>query len=120
MSRYYAYRGACLFPFEAGCTLPESASPVEEPFSPLVILLMRSGRGSRGVFALQAEAELFGPEIPSALLRPLPAAQGPGPSRLPEPVRAILAREGGARSTRHLPAATTCSHASSPRKSARA
>lgn len=94
MSRYYAYRGACLFPFEAGCTLPESASPVEEPFSPLVILLMRSGCGSRGVFALQAEAELFGPEIPSALLRPLPAAQGPGPSRLPEPVRAILAREG--------------------------
>lgn len=92
MHEYYAYEGACLYPFGAGCRLPKEAVPVEHPFSPLVILFARGGRVGRGIFAIQSEAELFEPEVPSVLLQPVSMSQAL--PCLPEPVRAILQQEG--------------------------
>ena len=84
MHEYYAYEGACLYPFGAGCRLPKEAVPVEHPFSPLVILFARGGRVGRGIFAIQSEAELFEPEVPSVLLQPVSMSQAL--PCLPEPL----------------------------------
>lgn len=65
---YYQYREFCLCP--CGGTLPEGAKTVEEPFSPLVLLVERDPLLSRGLFAIHSLAELNEPEGINLLLPP--------------------------------------------------
>ena len=70
---YYRYRDFCLCPF--GGALPEGATPVEEPFSPLVLLVSRDPLFSRGLFSIHDLAELDEPEGISLLLPVKPIEQ---------------------------------------------
>ena len=65
---YYSYKGYCLV--EHGGLLPEGANAVSEPFDPLVFLVSRDPKVSRGLFAIGSLAELDEPEGISLLLPP--------------------------------------------------
>lgn len=65
---YYSYKGFCLV--EHGGRLPEGANAVSEPFDPLVFLVSRDPKVSRGLFAIDSLAELDEPEGISLLLPP--------------------------------------------------
>ncbi len=75
MLEFYAHNGICLCPM--GGTLPQGASAAAEPFAPLVFLVARDPRTSRGFFAIEDIAELLESEGP-ALLLPL-ETPGAGP-----------------------------------------
>lgn len=63
---YYSYKGFCLV--KHGGRLPEGANAVSEPFDPLVFLVSRDPKVSRGLFAIGSLAELDEPEGISLLL----------------------------------------------------
>ena len=66
--KYYAYKGFCLA--DHGGLLPQGTSLVAEPFDPLVFLVSRDPRASRGFFAIHSLAELDEPEGIGLLLPP--------------------------------------------------
>ncbi len=66
--KYYSYNGFCLSP--CGGTLPEGAIALFEPFDPLVFLVERDPKTSRGLFAIQTIEELDEPEGIALLLPP--------------------------------------------------
>lgn len=66
--QYYAYQAYCLA--DCGGKLPEGARAVSEPFDPLVFLVNRDPKSSRGLFAIASLAELEEPEGISLLLPP--------------------------------------------------
>lgn len=65
---YYSYKGYCLV--EHGGRLPKGANAVSELFDPLVFLVSRDPKVSRGLFAIDSLAELNEPEGISLLLPP--------------------------------------------------
>ena len=65
---YYAYKGFCLI--QHGGRLPQGATLVEAAFDPLVFLVERDPKTSRGLFAIHALTELDEPEGVSLLLPP--------------------------------------------------
>ena len=77
---YYRYKGFCLCP--AGGLLPEGTVKVDEPFCPLVFLISREPKLSRGLFAITDLAELDEPEGISLLLPFQPAGLTGGLARL--------------------------------------
>jgi len=67
---FYRYGGFCLAP--AGGSLPRGAITVEAPFSPLIFLVERDPKNSRGYFAIRDIAELNEPEGANLLLPAVP------------------------------------------------
>ena len=65
---YYSYQEFCLA--DHGGRLPEGAVSVAQPFAPLVFLVERDPKKSRGLFAISSLAELDEPEGISLLLPP--------------------------------------------------
>lgn len=65
---YYSYKGFCLV--EHGGLLPEGNIAISQPFDPLVFLVSRDPKVSRGLFAIESLAELDEPEGISLLLPP--------------------------------------------------
>lgn len=70
---FYRYGGFCLAP--AGGSLPRGAITVEAPFSPLIFLVERDPKNSRGYFAIRDIAELDEPEGADLLLPAAPAGE---------------------------------------------
>ena len=66
--KLYSYNGFCLA--EHGGRVPERAAAVSEPFDPLVFLVSRDPKTSRGLFAIHSLGELDEPEGISLLLPP--------------------------------------------------
>lgn len=66
--KFYSYNGFCLA--EHGGRVPERAAAVSEPFDPLVFLVSRDPKTSRGLFAIHSVGELDEPEGISLLLPP--------------------------------------------------
>ena len=66
--KFYSYNGFCLA--EHGGRVPEGAAAVSEPFDPLVFLVSRDPKTSRGLFAIHSLGELDEPEGISLLLPP--------------------------------------------------
>lgn len=58
--QFYSYQGFCLA--EHGGLLPKGSTLVKEPFDPLVFLVSRDPKTSRGLFAIHSLAELDEPE----------------------------------------------------------
>lgn len=76
---YYRYKGFCLRP--AGGLLPEGTAKVDEPFYPLVFLISREPKLSRGFFAITDLAELDEPEGVNLILPFQPAGLTGEPAR---------------------------------------
>ena len=68
MAEFYRYEDFCFCPH--GGFLPEGAVAVSKPFSPLVFLVSREPKTSRGFFAIHSIAELDEPEGVGLLLPP--------------------------------------------------
>ena len=68
MAEFYRYEDFCFCPL--GGLLPEGAVAVSKPFSPLVFLVSREPKTSRGFFAIHSIAELDEPEGVGLLLPP--------------------------------------------------
>ncbi len=68
MTRYYEKDAVCYG--DLGGRLPPGAVPAAGPFDPLVLLVNRDPRTSRGIFAVSRPGEVFEPEGPSLLLPP--------------------------------------------------
>ncbi len=68
MAEFYRYEDFCFCPH--GGLLPEGAVAVSKPFTPLVFLVSREPRTSRGFFAIHSIAELDEPEGVELLLPP--------------------------------------------------
>ena len=68
MTEFYRYEDFCFCPH--GGQLPEGAVAVSKPFTPLVFLVCREPRTSRGFFAIHALPELDEPEGVGLLLPP--------------------------------------------------
>lgn len=66
--KFYSYNGFCLA--EHGGRVPEGAAAVSEPFDPLVFLVSRDPKTSRGLFAIHSLGELDESEGISLLLPP--------------------------------------------------
>jgi len=71
---YYSYKGFCLV--EHGGLLPEGNIAISQPFDPLVFLVSRDPKVSRGLFAIESLAELDEPEGISLLLPPPEESSG--------------------------------------------
>ena len=80
------WHGFCLCPLGGAC--PPDAVPADAPFSPLVFLVRRDPRRSRGLFAVTVLDEVFEAETAGVLL---PPAQGTTPA---EPLREFVAANG--------------------------
>lgn len=65
---YYAYQGFCLI--DDGGKIPDGARAVTAPFDPLVFLVERDPKASRGLFAIQSLEELDETEGIRLLLPP--------------------------------------------------
>ena len=59
MRQYFRQDGICFC--SLGGQLPEGAKAVTEPFSPLVFLVHRDPRTSRGIFAVHDPSEVLEP-----------------------------------------------------------
>jgi len=66
--QFYSYQGFCLA--EHGGLLPKGSTLVKEPFDPLVFLVSRDPKMTRGLFAIHSLAELNEPEGIGLLLPP--------------------------------------------------
>ena len=73
MAEFFRYEDFCFCPH--GGLLPEGAVAVPKPFSPLVFLVSREPKTSRGFFAIHSIAELDEPEGVGLLLPPAQESQ---------------------------------------------
>ena len=73
MAEFFRYEDFCFCPY--GGLLPEGAVAVSRPFTPLVFLISREPKTSRGFFAIHSIAELDEPEGVGLLLPPAQETQ---------------------------------------------
>jgi hypothetical protein len=78
--KYYRYRSFCLC--QAGGALPEGAEPADEAFTPLVFLVERDPKQSRGYYAIRSLSERSEPEGANLLLPARPAKENGALARL--------------------------------------
>ena len=102
MAEFFRYEDFCFCPH--GGLLPEGAVAVSKPFSPLVFLVSRDPKTSRGLFAIRTIAELDEPE---GILLLLPPPEETGEDALAAFVRAHGATVVNTEFSRWLPVLQT-------------